>query len=341
MKFKTFSSAIAISIMAVSLAACDKQGVNSTPAPTPGTPTPAPTPTPTPTPGGGGGSGDSPAAALGYTSDTTFESATSFFAVRPPNTVYGDQEAEPFGEGTEIEFSADSDSYTFTRSDSTTVTVTPNDIDADGDLQGEGGLWGSSEGTVYVVEDGAITHTVAMVPPGAYDDITMNHMAISLWNIQDSSAQVPTNEIQWQIWGNRTETMPTSGSATYSIAAVGANGFDPNADSIPALPGNEGAAYDFFNGQSTGELGVDFASGDINLMLHLIGHDYVADTDKDFGEFIGTGDITSGAAYGGTFAAGGEFYGAFFGPNAEETGFTFFIDSGDLKATGIGIGFQD
>lgn len=334
MKLKTFSSAIAISVMAMSLAACDEQGVNSTPNPTPGAPTP--------TPGGGGsGSGESPAAALGYTSDTTFESATSFFAVRPPDTIYGDQDAEPFGEGTEIAFSAGSDSYTFTRSDATTVTVTPDDIDADGELQGEGGLWGSSEGAVYVVEDGAITHTIAMVPSGTNDDITMNHMAISLWNIQDSSGQVPTNEIQWQIWGNQTETMPTGGTATYTVAAVGANGFDPSADSIPALPGNEGAAYDFLNGQSTGELGIDFASGDINLMLHLIGHDYVADADKDFGQFSGTGDITSGAAYGGTFNDGGEFYGAFFGPNAEETGFTFFIDSGSVQATGIGVGFKD
>ncbi len=338
MKFKTFSSAIAISIMAMSLSACDDKGVNSTPTPAPGTPAPG---SGTPTPGGGGDSDDSPAAALGYTSDTTFESATSIFAVRPPNTIYGDQDAEPFGQGTEIAFEASSDSYTFTRSDATTVTVTPDDIDADGELQGEGGLWGSSQGTVYVVEDGAITHTVAMVPPGTYDDITMNHMAISLWNIQDSSGQVPTNEIQWQIWGNQTETMPTSGSATYSIAAVGANGFDPSVDSVPAIPGNEGAAYDFLNGQSSGELGVDFASGDLDLMLHMIGHDYVADEDKDFGEFTGTGDITSGAAYGGTFGAGGEFYGAFFGPNAEETGFTFFIDSGDLKATGVGVGFKD
>lgn len=323
--------------MALSLAACGNGGVNSTPTPTPTpapTPTPTPAPTPTPTPGG---PGDSPAVALGHTADTTFEAATSFFASRPPATLYGDQDAEPFGSGTEIAFDADADSYTLTRSDGTTVTLTPDDIDEDGELSGEGGLFGSSGGIVYVVTEGDIEHVVAMVPPGDYGDITLSHLAITLWNVQDNSGAVPENELQWSIWGNHTQTMPTTGTATYSLnGGIGANGFAPNEGAM-----GMGAAYDFLNGESTGELGVDFASGDINLMLHLIGHDYVANADKDWGEFLGTGSLSSGAAYEGTFNDGGEFYGAFFGPNAEETGFTFFIDTSDLLVTGVAVGVQD
>lgn len=309
---------------------------SATPTPTPsGTPTPTPsgTPTPTPTPTSGG-AGDSPAVALGYTSNTTFEAATSEFATRPPSTIYGDQDAERFGDGTRIEWNAAADSYKFTRSDGVTVTVTPDDIDDDGELTGEGGLFGSSGGTVYVVDAGGKTHVIAMAGPGTYEDVTLSYMAVSLWNIQDSSGTIPTNELQWQLWGKQTQTLPT-GTASYSLdGLIGANGFAPN-------EGFAGAAYDFLNGESTGSLNVNFGTGDINVLLHLIGFDYVANASKDFGDFAGSGDITSGAQYGGTFSAGGEFYGAFFGPAAEETGFTFFIDTNNLMVTGVALGVKD
>jgi hypothetical protein len=129
--------------------------------------------------------------------------------------------------------------------------------------------------------------------------------------------------------------MPTTGTATYTLdGGIGANGFD-------ADQGLAGAAYDFLNGESTGELSVDFGSGDISVLLTLIGYDYVAEATRDFGDFTGSGAITSGAQYGGTFDAGGEFYGGFFGPDADETGFTFFIDSSDVLVTGVAIGTKD
>ncbi|MXO66076.1 transferrin-binding protein-like solute binding protein [Altericroceibacterium endophyticum] len=330
--FKPAFTAISLVALSCGLAACGDDGVNSAPPPAMGgggTPSPSPSPSPTPTPG----SSDSVAAALGVTSDRAFETATSSFAVRPPSTLYGDQYAEPFGEGTTIDYDAGADSYTYTRSDGLSVTVTPDDIDEDGQLEGEGGIFGSTGGgTAYVVEDGTITHTIAMVPPGDYGDLSFSYMTVSLWNVNDSSDN--SNEVEWQVWGLQTETMPTSGTATYSLdGAIGANGFDASAGIV-------GAAYDFLNGDSTGELSVDFGSGDISTMLHLIGYDHVAEESRDFGEFSGSGEITSGAQYGGTFAAGGEFYGAFFGPEAQETAFSFYIDTSDLDVTGIAMGFK-
>lgn len=345
MKSKFLKNCAVAVVLPLMLSAClhDNGGMSSTPTPTPpagggGTPSPspapAPAPSPSPSPSPTPSASEGAAPALGHTSNTSFDAVTAEFAVRPPSTIYGEQDAEPVGEGTQIDYDASADSYTFTRSDGVTVTVTPDDIDADGQLTGEGGLFGSSEGTVYVVEDGDITHTVAIVPPGTYEGITMNYMAISLWNRLDESGMAPANEVQWQIWGNPTETMPTTGTATYSLdGAIGANGFDSSA-------GVAGAAYDFLNGDSTGELGVDFGSGDISVDMHLIGFDYVANASSDFGNFGGSGSITSGAAYSGTFDAGGEFHGSFFGPNAEETGFGFFIDNGTLMVTGVAAGFQ-
>lgn len=345
MQFKTITHAVSLAAISLALSACNGGGVGSTPNPGGGTPTPSPSPsgTPTPTPSGTptpapsgaptptptGGAGDSPAAALGYTSNTTFQAATSEFAVRPPSTIYGEQDAEAFGQGTKIDYDASADSYKFTRSDNVTITVTPADIDADGQLNGEGGLFGTSGGTTYVVENGNKTHTISMVGP---DDIEFSYLAISLWNILDKSSF--SNELQWQLWGKQTQTLPT-GTAKYTLdEGIGANGFAPK-------EGPVGAAYDFLNGKSTGELSVNFGSGNIDVLLHLIGHDYVANANKDFGNFEGSGAISSGAQYGGTFDKGGEFYGAFFGPAAEETGFTFFINSSDLKVTGVAAGKKD
>jgi hypothetical protein len=139
--------------------------------------------------------------------------------------------------------------------------------------------------------------------------------------------------VQWQVWGNRTQTMPTSGTASYSLnGGIGANGFEAS--------GFAGSAYDFLKGESTGDLNVNFSSGAIDLLMHLVGYDYVAAKTKDFGNFTGTGSITSGSAYGGTFAKGGEFYGSFFGPQAEETALAFFIDSPEIDVTGVALGFK-
>ena len=351
MKTRLLANCAAAALLSCSLSACfltgdDGNGMAPTPAPPPTgspapspspSPGPSPSPSPSPTPTAGG----TAAEILGYSADTSIEAATSFFAVRPPQTIYGEQDAEAFGEGTQIDYNAGADSYTFTRSDGLTVTVTPDDIDEDGQFEGEGGLFGScSEScTAYVVENGDITHTVAIAVPQSDEEggLFFQHLAVSLWNVQDTSGQVPENELQWQIWGNQTQSMPTSGTATYSLdGGIGANGFDPDAG-----PMNAGAAYDFLNGESTGELGIDFASGAIEIMMNLIGFDYVAEESRDFGDFAASGAITSGAQYEGTFDAGGEFYGAFFGPDADETGFTFFIDSSDVKVTGVAIGTRD
>ena len=162
----------------------------------------------------------------------------------------------------------------------------------------------------------------------------MSYMAISLWNINSGSGLSTRNEVQWQIWGNRTQTMPTTGTATYKLdGAIGANGFEAS--------GFAGTAYDFLKGESTGSLRANFGNGNIILLMHLIGFDYVGNTTKDFGNFNGTGSITSGSPnYGGTFTQGGQFYGAFFGPQAQETGMTFFINTSTIDVTGVAVGFK-
>lgn len=303
-----------------------------TPTPTPTeTPTPTPTETPTPTPTSTPGDG-SPAVALGYTGNTTFNAATAKFESNPlALMIYGAQDAEPFSSGTQIAFNAAADSYTLTASNGETVTLTPADRLADGTFEGGGGIWGTTQGIAYEVTVGTKTHRVAMVPPGDYGDVTLSYHVISLWNVYNSATMA--NWVQWQIWGDKTASRPTTGSATYNLQ-IGANGYDSTA-------GLFGAAYDFFNGDSTGTLDVNFASGSVATELHLIGYDYVAASTTDFGFFNGSGSLGSGAEYQGTFTSGGEFYGALFGPNAEESSYTFFINTPTIDVTGVAIGFQE
>lgn len=275
----------------------------------------------------------SAAVRLGATANTSYSAATAQFA-SGGTTIYGDQKAERFGAGTTIDYDAASDSYTFKRSDGLSITMAPSNINRTGTFDGSGGIFGQTMGTGYEKEEAGRKHTIAIVGPGTYQGIKMSYMTISIWNVLSGSGISTRNELQWQLWGNRTQTMPTTGTATYKLdGGIGANGFE--------AAGFAGTAYDFLKGESTGNLSVNFGSGSINLLMNLIGYDYVGNKAKDFGNFNGSGSITSGSPnYSGTFTQGGDFYGAFFGPAAEETGFTFFINTSTIDITGVAVGFK-
>jgi hypothetical protein len=148
---------------------------------------------------------------------------------------------------------------------------------------------------------------------------------ISNWQVIDTDAGNITN--QAQIWGLKTASMPTTGTGSYDLkGGINATGYD----------GTRGWN---FRENSTGSFNVDFASGDIATALNLIGETAGITTTTDFGSFNGTGAITSGADFEGDFGPDSAFYGAFFGPGAEEIGYSFFIESDEIDVTGTVSGF--
>jgi hypothetical protein len=247
-----------------------------------------------------------------------FESATSEFQAGGLVGVYGNQDAEPFGSGTDISWNASTETYTFTRSDGLTISVGPGDIvDSNG-----------SGGAVYEKVDGSLQHNIAISGTGDVDGVSLTYHVISNWNVLDSSTFTNTN--QFQVWGLQTESMPTSGTATYNAdGAIGLNGYRAS----------DMSAYNF-QPDSTGDLEVNFGTGSIVTTLHLIGYDAVDDATVDFGMFTGNGAIDSGAEFSGDFGGDSAFYGAFFGPNAEEFGYAMYINGSDLDITGTVSGFD-
>lgn len=89
---------------------------------------------------------------------------------------------------------------------------------------------------------------------------------------------------------------------------------------------------------------MNFGSGAITTSLDLVGTDQTdttGNTFKSLGNISGTGNISSGADFEGAFGANDEFYGAFFGPNAEEVGYTMFYSDGSMELVGTVSGIED
>lgn len=129
-------------------------------------------------------------------------------------------------------------------------------------------------------------------------------------------------------FGLPTASMPASGSATYEM---GING---------TLNGN-GNVYALIY-ESSGTLGVNFSSGDITTMLHLIGTNSEDNSIFDFGTVNGSGSITAGGpGFSGSFDTDPSWLeGAFFGPDADEVGYQFFIEAPTFEVEGYAWGSQ-
>ena len=323
-KYRISSRFVSLAALSLALSGCGIFGggddMPGTPAPSPspspsptstGSPSPDPTPDPTPAPS----PTDFGAIGLGVTGDATFQSATAQSVSGGGAGSFGNLEANPFGSGTSIEWNAASETYTFTRADGVTVSVDTDDI-VGTNLTG---------GSIYEVEDGTKTHIISISGVGTVEGVKLTYHVVSNWQVIDTDAGNITN--QAQIWGLKTASMPTTGTGSYDLkGGINATGFD----------GSRGWN---FRENSTGSFNVDFASGDIATALNLIGETAGITTTTDFGSFNGTGAITSGADFEGDFGPDSAFYGAFFGPGAQEIGYSFFIESDEIDVTGTVSGF--
>ena len=228
--------------------------------------------------------------------------------------------ARPPATGTKVEFLGDA-GYRLTRNDGQTVSFNDSNIVSSS---------GDAYHTQWRVTSGGIQNDVVLTKistaaPGAF---ALTYHVIGTWVQVNTTNPADMRTQEFFIFGNKTQTLP-SGSATYKLdQGIGLTGHDRTF-----------TAYNF-QPNSTGTLEAAFGSGSITTTLHLIGKDEVTSATKDFGNFTGTGSITSGADFGGTFAAGGQFFGSFFGPNAEEVGYTMFLDTSAMEAVGTVSGVK-
>jgi hypothetical protein len=130
-----------------------------------------------------------------------------------------------------------------------------------------------------------------------------------------------------------TANVPTTGSASYTGIVDG-------------YVSAGGTGYRLLG--STGTLTANFATGAVNTSLLLKGNSDV-DTgrlgeNETFGTVTGNGTVGSGTnRYAGTMSglsASGTFNGSFFGPGANETGYSFSLSGGGNTAAGVFVGKQ-
>ncbi|MBO9603222.1 MAG: transferrin-binding protein-like solute binding protein [Novosphingobium sp.] len=306
-------------------------GPNSTPTPSP-TPTPTPGGTPTPTPSAtystvaeiDAADGDKRYNAVGVrwqvqTSPTgrgKFADGTSFtFDYVKSDNTYRVSYPTPAPSGSP----APTPTPTPTPTPSTTPSPTVIAFSA-----GSGVTVGDT--TTYTKSSGSTTDTMRVIVPqqGGVDLTYTRFLAF------DHDETGTASDWHYRtVYGILTyaSDRPTTGTATYSTSIYG----DATRASTDYL----------LTGNSSGTFSVDFAGNTVTSTLDLKGRSDPSSSLVDFGSFTGSGTIV-GVGYTGTLtgsnSASGEFGGAFFGPQAAEYGYAWYLNGSDFTANGFASG---
>lgn len=293
------------------------------PSPTPSpTPTPDPTPTPTPTPDPAPVPVPSPLPAPGPTMTSPLVGDTVFQTVGQGYVSGTGRVQRPVGEGPEVVYAYDSEMVE--------VHLPNGDVmwfETDGVAQST-----PFAGSAYYRNQDSEGNTLEVFSVSAprVDGVQLTYLRHGSY-IGTSPYSPGESVTESFFFGFPTASgeMPVSGNATYSL---GING---------SLSGN-GNRYGLIF-ESTGSFSADFLTGDIDTSIHFVGTDNNDSSIFDFGTVSATGAISAGGpGFAGTFDTGsGWFEGAFFGPQAAEMGYEFFLDAPTFEASGYVWGKKD
>ncbi|MGI9375060.1 hypothetical protein D6851_04230 [Altericroceibacterium spongiae] len=301
--------------LGLAVAACG--GDNDRPGSIPPPPNPAPSPSPSPTPTPGTGSNP----------DLIDLEESETFAVSGSQIVAGQDviiTPKPFGTMT-LAYDAEADSYTITDGDR---SVTFADSTRSDELEAAGY-------TLYDIDRGPDDFdTLILLNPGSDEVVDLTYTSYGIWQ-QGSNAGA---EFNFFVGGVETATadMPRTGSASYTGAADG-------------LAVVDGTTYQLLG--STGTLTADFGTGAVETSLTLRGNanpdeaNFMVPGTTDLGTLTGSGTIGADSnRYSGTLSGAGmsgDLDGAFFGPSATETGYSFQVQGGGDQAAGVFVGAKD
>ncbi len=253
--------------------------------------------------------------------DQTLKSASIHYTFAD-GTVYG-QSSQAFGSGVVISYAAATDSYTLTAPDGTTAIFNKSSINDSSPLS-------KFTPPHYTSYSNNSTDTLT-IDPATINGVTLSYTAVGDWTHLQNGIEtaylavtgVPT------IAGD----MPKSGTADYQASVTGSafNG-GPSGYSLAA--------------NSTASFSADFGAGTVSTTLNLSGATSANPVPVALGSYTGTGNIASGTpGFSGTLApaisgsgtATGQFSGAFFGPQAKEMGYAWYVTS---AANGVGALFN-
>lgn len=306
---------VSLVALAVSLSACggaNGGGVATTPLPTP-SPSPSPSPTPSPSP--------APAPAPSPTPTPTYQTlseldgdqtfATAGVTYRITSGALENGASYDLSGGPKIQYQESTDTFAVTVPGQAAAVFAAGDIK----VQEENRVTFDNGNAVLTLWSPTINH------------IPLSYLQYGSFYAQTgSTSQAP--QVYLMVGGVPTigSDMPTKGTANYSILAEGRVRYD-------------GTSTNLIGGSTNGTLTVDFGSNSLSLDMHLL------TTGFDYGQASGVASLTAGnPTFLGTLSNGygvGEFGGSFFGPQAEEVGFSWFISGTDFYAVGLAGGRKD
>lgn len=273
---------------------------------------------------GGGGSGGSvgstpPPPPASYvkiadmTGDRTYQTAGLTYTSDAAGFSNGSGNA--FGSGVTISYNAAADAYTVTAPGGS-----PSQTFGPADFQPQN----PATSVRYVKADGTTTETLTLSPSPQ-----LSYALFGSW-VQVTG---PTATVRLAVGGSPTlaADVPKTGSATFTIPGFGGSA---NAN---------GAVYSLA-GNTTGTFSANFGAGTVATTINLGGTQGGGSPVTNLGSFTGTGTITSGGpGFAGTLtgaSANGIFNGAFFGPQAAEMAYSFYLNGANFSAVGQGGGVK-
>ena len=282
--------------------------------------------------GGGGGTASTPPPT--YTKLADLQGNRTFQSAGIRLTVGNNQpfsfSSQKLGTGVRIDYTASSDSYTLTAPDGTTDTFSSSTSTPPPGL-----ITPPADQTILYNSAGS---SFAVAAPSV-NGVALSYTAVGAWShIQNNtlSAYVAVSGVP-----TIASDMPRSGTATYQTSIAGS-----------AFDGSSVQVLD--HTASTATFSANFGAGTVATTLHLVGEapspSFISagtPSAPDFGSYSGSGTIAAASpGFSGTLAstasspvvANGEFSGAFFGPQAKEMGFGWYVNGGLLNAQGVVVG---
>ena len=253
------------------------------------------------------------------TGNQTFQSASVHFGFQT-GTVLQKVSTEAFGSGVKIAYATTGD-YTLTFADGRTSTLSPSS-----NPQPAGSYFVPFQG-----DQPYAGQTFQLTIP-SINGVKLSYTALGTW--QDTFDSYRQEELAVTGIPTVASDIPHNGSASYT-SAVGGLAYILSQSNGGFLGNVTTMVEQKLSSQSSATFSADFGAGTVATNLHLIG------TSGDLGSFSGTGTIAANSpGFTGTFAntTASSFSGAFFGPQASEMAYGWYLSTASMTAIGTAWG---
>jgi hypothetical protein len=228
--------------------------------------------------------------------------------------------AQPFGSSVKVDYNAASDSYTVTAPSGITQTFAPANIVVSRS---------NSSLTYYDKTTGGFRDILQLIIPPV-KGVNLSYTLIGTWSHTDTTNGLTQGHIAVGGVPTIASDMPRTGTAAYDVDGSGAY-----------ITGN---ATLYGGALSDSTFSANFATGTLSTTLHMVGTPQAGGAAVDFGTATGSGSITSGtSAFTGTLSLAdrtGAFAGSFFGPQALEMGYAWYLKGPAFAADGVLVGIK-